>query len=99
MAKKFCKKCGKEIEEGKEIKIKKTLKTGSHSSYRGKYSGWSSHHWPIETASYYLCDNCFEKYEQELAKEKGGGYVWAWILGGGCYCCNNLFALGLLMDY
>ncbi|CAG8714338.1 4572_t:CDS:2, partial [Ambispora leptoticha] len=65
-SKKFCKQCKEEVGEGKEVKIKKTLKVGSSSNYR---------------ASYYLCPNCYDKLEQELASKKES-YAWAWILGG-----------------
>lgn len=75
MAKKhFCKNCKKEIEEGKAVKIQRGRRWNSY-----YYSRYSSSRFPRETANYYLCWDCYDKEELELAKNKGDW--WKWTLG------------------
>jgi len=55
MAKKYCKKCKKSIEEGKEIKVHKG--SNYHSS---RYSSY-----PRDYYSYYLHPECYEQQQEE----------------------------------
>ncbi|KLL04852.1 MAG: hypothetical protein MRERV_1c088 [Mycoplasmataceae bacterium RV_VA103A] len=80
---KFCQKCDKEIEEGKEVRIEKWIKHLVDYDLQGKYRT-VTYTTPIERAIYYVCPDCFKKIEQELAEEKRKRERMDWIVVGLC---------------
>jgi hypothetical protein len=72
MTKKYCKKCDKEIEEGREQKVYETIEWKTKYEYYNpttKY--WHTSTKPAKAVKYWTCSKCYQKNRTGNSRSQG----------------------------